>query len=278
MFACVCFAGFAFADDNPTGAFYAKDQVKGFFSVKAEYQQLSGSAINAINHLAFGYGWSKLSISKDTAGTYDTTAILDSRLLHFNQFGKGLLGLGLEFGGQYHQLTTWLDVSFMPTQVSPVPAAYKGSMMDVSWYRYGVDLMVGYQILPETSPINLIPSIGGGINVINLHFADQYAISYPSASDVQMETYSLGRKYYSSFGKDVNAQIEVRLNLGGGVSIGGYGGYKFVWYDEMLAENTSSTRYIINASSEPGGDAWYVGGKVTYTLPSIFETKQKEKF
>ena len=288
---CVCVAGFAFADENSSDEFYAKDQVKAFFSVKAQYEQLSSSAISAINYMAFGSGWGFASIGKDSLGNADTTWYQDSRLRHYNQFGNNIMGLGLEFGGQYHQLITWLDVSFMPNQVSPVPtltgtqaqpyAKYGDSLpslTDVEWNRYGFDLMLGYMLAPPTSPINIIPSLGVGFNLLNVQFASSYTLAYGNAPDANMADYSLGRRFYSDFGKDLVAQLELRFNLGVGISVGAYAGYKWIWYDRFIAETGSTSIYFLDATSEFSGDSWYLGGKVTYTLPSLFETKQKEKF
>lgn len=267
------------AQDNPRGEFYIKEDVKGFLSFKEDYQRFSQQAISGINHSVFKENWGYSTIDFDSAGApVDTFFVSDTnRLYQYSQFGPDILGMGFEIGAQYHQISSWLDIFFMPTQVSPVPSSIANpvGLWDIKWYRYGFDWMFGYMIAPPNSFVNVIPSAGFGFNLLNIHYASSYDLSWKSPPDPLMSLYSLGDRYYSTFGRDVTAQIEVRFNLGIGISLGGYAGTRMTWYDRITLES-GGQEYIMN-HDEMSGNAWFIGGKVTYTMQSISEKREKEK-
>lgn len=260
-------------EDNKYGEFYLKDEVKGFISFHGELRGLTDNAIDDINKTAFQTRFGYTSVDGDG----DTSFVRDTDLLHYNQFGDRILGLGVEVGAQYHQLLTWFDFYFNPTQESKVPSSVNDNYhYPVKWFQYGFDWMWGYMLAPEASPVNLIPSVGFGFSSLNMQFASQYSLSYNNASDKRMESYSMGRRYYSTFGKDVVSQMELRLNLGSGISLGGFGGFRFTWYDHFSIESGDTQNYFLNYD-ELVGHAWFVGGKITYTMSSRAEDKARER-
>lgn len=263
-----------FAQDNPRGEFYLKDEVKGFVSLHGELRGLTDNAIGDINGTAFKgpWGYSVLNADGDTVRSNDK-----ARLYEYKQFGDRIIGLGFEVGAQYHQLSTWIDVYFNPTQESPVPKSLRNDtpeLQTVKWFQYGFDWMWGYMLAPEKSTINLIPSVGFGFSLLNMQFASNYDLYYTGAPDEEMQTYTMGNQYYSTFGKDAVGQVELRLNLGNGLSLGGFGGMRMTWYDRMFVENGEMDYFV---SDELVGHTWYVGGKVTYTMSSRAEDKAREK-
>ncbi len=272
----------ATAQDNPRDEFYIKEQVKGFFSLKVDFQRFSDNAIGDINDAAFREDWGYNVVRYDSTNTpIDTGFFPDQeRLFHYNQFGPNVLGMNVEIGAQYHQMVTWVDGFFMPTQVSPVPDTVNpevpSHLQSIKWFRYGFDWMFGYMLLPEKSFVNVIPSAGAGFSLLNMQFASEYDLSWTTPGDAVMASYPLGRRYYSTFGKNVTTQLEVRFNLGNGISVGAYGGARFTWYDRFSVETSTSQTYILN-HSELSGNAIFFGGKLTYTLPSVFETKEQNK-
>jgi len=202
------------------------------------------------------------------------TSLADSkRLYQYNQFSPNTLGMGLEAGVQYHQLFSWVDASFTPTQVSSVPGALKsdGDLHDVKWFRYGFEWMFGWGVLPENAKLNLIPSVGAGFSLLNMHFASNYQL----VDNDGLGLYTLSNRYYSTFGKSVKAQLELRFALSDRLSVGGIVGAQAIWYDNISLETVGATNYSVNYG-EMSGNSWYVGGKVTWTLPSVTETRLKE--
>lgn len=264
------------AQDNKYGEFYLKDQVKGFISLHGELRGLTDNAVGDINSAGFRGPWYYPTINQDG----DTVLVSDAGRVHqYNQFGNRVLGLGFEIGARYHRLLTWFDIFFSPTQESEVPEGLESGqpyLHSVKWYQYGFDWMWGYMLAPEESQINLIPSVGFGFSVLNMQFPSTYYLPYGDAPpDEEMETYSMGRRYYSTFGKDVTGQIEIRLNLGAGLSLGGFGGMRMTWYDRFYVE--SEEREYFLTYDELVGHAWFLGGKITYTMSSRSEDKERDR-
>lgn len=272
------------AQENKFGEFYIKDEVKGFISIHGELRGLTDNAIGDINGTAFRthFGYTVYDVDEDTGDTLYYKERDSRRLYEYKQFGNRILGLGMEVGARYHRLSTWFDIYFNPAQESEVPDDnYKDDpnrpLHSVKWYQYGFDWMWGYMLAPENSQVNLIPSVGFGYSVLNMQFAGQYHIWYDKVPepDKRMETYTMGRRYYSTFGKDVVGQMEIRLNLGSGLSLGGFGGMRFTWYDKFYVES-GEAQYFFNYD-ELVGHAWFIGGKITYTMSSRSEDKAKDR-
>lgn len=271
------------AQENKFGEFYIKDEVKGFISIHGELRGLTDNAIGDINGTAFrtDFGYMTYDVDEESGDTLYYLQTDSRRLYEYKQFGDRIPSLGMEVGARYHRLSTWFDIYFSPTQESEVPndnykvGAY--ALRSVKWYQYGFDWMWGYMLAPENSQVNLIPSIGFGYSVLNMQFAGRYDLWYQDVPepDNRMESYSMGRRYYSTFGKDVVGQMEIRLNLGSGLSLGGFGGMRFTWYDKFYVES-GELQYFFNYD-ELVGHAWYLGGKITYTMSSRAEDKAKDR-
>ncbi|HSQ43131.1 MAG TPA: hypothetical protein VLM37_12695 [Fibrobacteraceae bacterium] len=269
------------SQDNPRGEFYLKEQVKGFISLKMNYERFSSNAINGVNDLAFNddWGWAyavdsnynEVSMNSDDAE--DTLMSSDaSSLDRYKRFGPNIPGFGVDFGAQYHQFNTWISAFFIPVQESKAPVSDR---RDVQWYRYGFDWMFGWMLAPENSFVNIIPSVGAGISLLKMRFAANYNILYPYAEDDEMVVYTMGNRYYSAFGKSATAQVELRFNLAAGISVGAFAGGRYTWYDHMVFE-TESEEYFA-PYTELSGNSWFIGGKITYTMKSIAEKKKREK-
>lgn len=260
------------SEPNATGDFYEKEKIKAFFSFKGDMRVFHENLIADLNGLLFEVPWGNQT---------DTGYVSDPYLSNYKPFKDKAIGLNAEVGAQYKQFLTWMDIHFMPTQVSEVPssipAAIRPYYNDVKWYRYGFDWMFGYMLLPEKSIVNLIPSVGGGFSLLNVRFARKFDLP-------DVDTIGIYNKYYSSFGRAMNAQLELRFNLVGGVSIGAYAGIRVVRYDALTIEeeikDDEEIRYFVNTSYteyEYTGDELFGGVKLTYTLPSRWETRLRDK-
>lgn len=264
------------AQDNSRGEFYVKDDVKGFMGLSLGYGMHSQSLISGVNNMAFTRGWKFIDVVEDSAGVKDTVYYPDRvDLYQYNQFGLGALHGSVLLGAQYNKFLTWFDASFIPTQVSEVPAAVKATELvpfhhDVQWFRMGFNWMFGYEFLGGASPVTLIPAMGFGFSELAMRFAAPYDLSYQNAADKAMESYNLGDRYYSTSGKTFAADLEVRLRLTKTISLGVAANMEYNWYDHFTIETTKDMNYILNIG-ELGG-AFYGGAlRIVYTLPSTNE-------
>ena len=247
--------------DTPEG-FYDPELVRGFVSIKGDFRQMRSAGVDNLNSMLFDLQWGKPRNASMTAAA--------SELDDYHRFEDSYLGLHAEIGAEYKQFMTWFDIDFMPTQVSEKPASQTSfgyPLYDASWNTYGANWMFGWKLLPESSPINLIPSVGLGVSLLNVHLASLYYLI--DEKDTTKVT-ALRNRTYSTLGYTCNSELEARVHLGQ-LSLGAYGGYKFARYDQFSMEG-----YGVGEDGMEG-DTWFVGGKVTWTMQSAWERKQREK-
>ena len=261
-------SSFADAEDS----FYDKDHIRGFVSIGGDYRGMRAEFQNYVNRTAFIFG--AYADPADSSGG----VVAPSSNPKYNQFGDYYLGLHLNAGAQYKQFLTWVDLNFMPTQVSERPAtsvtagSSKFALFDVRWYAYGLDWMFGWKILGESSFINVIPAVGVGMNLINFHFASEYEIVSMDGS----EQATLRDRYYSTLATTVNAELEVRLEFDP-IAVGIYGGYRYIRYDELTAEGMELRNPYYEYDTDNVGDTFFFGLRVTWTFLSDWQRKQMQK-
>jgi hypothetical protein len=261
-----------------SNGFYDKSQIKPFFSAKGYYGQLSETSIQGINALLFEEEWG--FVTYDSAGTANGFATDATPKNNYGRFAADIFGFQLEIGAQYHQFLTWFNVSWLtPMAIVQKPAA-QGSIgafsfdyFDVTYDQVGFAWMFGYMLLPEDSRFNLIPSTGLGLSVINVNFPGPYQIYYQNGVE-EMQPYTLDKKAYSNMGLSYTAEMEFRMNLAGGLSVGAFGGYRFAWYNEILLRSQNDMYYQVG-SSETTAHNWLAGAKLTFTLASAYEKDMK---
>lgn len=259
----------AFAE--PEEGFYEKHDIRGFISVGADYRGMRSAYANYLNRLLFnknqGFIVDKITEDGDTV----KAAVLDKDISRYEHFNDYYLGLHIEVGAQYHQFLTWFDINFMPTQVSDKPADYSSTtnerLYNVKWFAYGIDWMFGWKLFGENTVINLIPSAGIGLNLLNVHLASDYYF-IESGSD---SSYVQARnRYYSTLSPTFNAQIEFRVSIDP-ISIGAYAGYRVVRFNEIDFEGHSL------GDTDNNGDTWFLGAKITWTFLSENQKKLRDK-
>lgn len=239
--------------------FYDPDQVRGFISLKGDFRQMRSKGLDGINSMLFDMDWG-----------FARNAAAASRLNGYKRFEENYLGMHVDVGAEYKQFLTWFDIDFMPTQVSKRPAsedAVGNRLFDIQWNSYGANWMFGWKLLPADAPVNLIPSVGAGVSLLNVHMGSLYVIQDIKDSTKYEQTRN---RFYSAFGKTVNAELELRLQLGQ-FSLGGYAGYRLARYDAFNVEGFDVGQQELN------GDTWFVGGKLTWTMLSQWQRKQREK-
>lgn len=271
----------SFADTEE--GFYEKDHIRGFISVGADYRGMRSEFQRYVNSTAFV---NKVHIEQvevpNEEGDVDTVLQEFYGNFKYSKFNDYYLGFHVNVGAQYKQFLTWFDINFMPSQVSKRPKAYYTAtsaggassshpLYDVEWFTYGVDWMFGWKLFGEDTFINLIPSAGFGFNLINFHLASDFTLV--NKDDIESRE-KLRDRFYSTMATTVNAELELRIELGR-FALGGYGGYRFVRYNELEAEGFKVNNYINNTDNV--GDTWFLGARATWYFLSDWEKKQANK-
>ena len=254
--------------------FYEKNHIRGFISLGGDYRGMFGEFRNYVNQVAFSNG---VHVVDDG----DSSEVFAGKI-NYSKFDDYYLGLHLNIGAQYKQFLTWFDINFMPTQISERPsstystssesgASIKFPLYDVRWFAYGADWMFGWKLLGESTPINLIPAVGFGFNLINFHFASNFDLENEDGSYT-----ALRDRYYSTIASTFNAELEIRLELGQ-FAIGAYGGYRAVRYNELNVEGERLETALGKYDTDNIGDTWFVGLRLTWIFLSDWQEKQNDK-
>ena len=266
------FSTSAFADAE-TG-FYEKDHIRGFISIGGDYRGMMDAFQKYVNSAAFENDGHELK-ANDSASTTQHY----SGTFTYNQFDDWYIGLHMNIGAQYKQFLTWFNINFMPTQISERPAktltvssasgdTQKMDLFDVKWFTYGVDWMFGWKLFGENTVINLIPSVGFGFNLLNIHFSSLMCVG-DVTNYVQLRD-----RYYSTMDASLTAELELRLELDP-IAIGIYGGYRHIDYSDMEIENILLANGAYDTDNN--GDTWFVGLRVTWIFMSDWQRKQADK-
>ena len=267
------FATSAFADSE--NGFYEKDHIRGFISLGGDFRGMFEGFNDYMNTLAFintGYVLKNPSTGAKEAYTSTSTT-------QYNSFESYYIGLHMNVGAQYKQFLTWFNINFMPTQISERPAksitvssesgdTQKMDLFDVKWFTYGVDWMFGWKLFGENTVINLIPSVGFGFNLLNIHFSSLMCVG-DVTNYVQLRD-----RYYSTMDASLTAELELRLELDP-IAIGIYGGYRHIDYSDIEIENGLLAHGAYDTDNN--GDTWFVGLRVTWTFLSDWQRKQADK-
>ena len=253
--------------------FYDKEHIRGFVSLGGDFRGMLPGFHDYINDVAFAYGSLRYRS--------DSTIYQPTKAPTYSKFNKFYPGLQFNVGAQYKQFMTWINFNFMLTQISERPSssiaavdtsgnAVKFPLYDARWFSYGADWMFGWKILGEDAFFNLIPAVGIGFNMMNIHFTSNYLLtSLDSKEDVIMRD-----RYYSTMSASFNAELEARLQFEQ-FSIGIYGGYRAVRYNDIKVEGTNL--YTTSFDTDNDGDTWFVGLRIGWTFRSPWEKKQLDK-
>ena len=255
--------------------FYEKNHIRGFISIGGDYRGMFDEFRNYVNQVAFSNGY---HVVEDESGSSE----LYAGQINYSKFDDYYLGLHVNIGAQYKQFLTWFDINFMPTQISErLSSTYtavsdsgygmKFPLYDVRWFCYGADWMFGWKLLGEDMPVNLIPAVGFGFNLINFHFASNFDLENEDGSYT-----ALRDRYYSTIASTFNAELEIRLELGQ-FAIGAYGGYRAVRYNELNVEGERLETALGKYDTDNIGDTWFIGLRLTWIFLSDWQEKQNDK-
>jgi len=278
------FATSSFADEEE--GFYEKDHVRGFISIGADYRGMRKEFQRYVNNTALAdYGHLVDTPVPNSSGDgYDTLLVQYYGTPNYKKFNDYYLGMHVNVGAQYKQFMTWFDFNFMWPQVSKRPASYytpvdeegnycpkSYALYDVEWFAYGADWMFGWKLFGENAPINLIPAVGFGFNLINFHFASNFSV----AEKGNIENNDIMRdRFYSTLATTVNSELELRIELGR-LALGAYLGYRFIRYNDLSIEDFG-TDYGPHGTDNVG-DTYFLGVRLTWYFLSQWEKKQADK-
>ena len=254
--------------------FYEKNHIRGFISLGGDYRGMFKEFRNYVNQVAFGNGY---HVVEDG----DSTELYAGKI-NYAKFDDYYLGLHLNIGAQYKQFLTWFDINFMPTQISERPhstytttsesgTSIKFPLYDVRWFCYGADWMFGWKLFGEDMPVNLIPAVGFGFNLINFHFASNFDLENEDGSYSRLRD-----RYYSTIASTFNSELELRLEISQ-FAIGVYGGYRAVRYNELNVEGNNLETAFGKYDTDNVGDTWFVGLRLTWIFLSDWQEKQNNK-
>ena len=257
----------AFAE--PEEGFYEKHAIRGFISIGGDYRGMRSAYVDYLNKTLFKRNFGHIIETQAPGDTAVTkTFERDESVGKYEHFDDYYIGLHVEVGAQYHQFLTWFDINFMPTQVSDKPSDKNSNgfdLYDVKWFSYGIDWMFGWKLFGENTVINLIPSVGIGFNLLNVHLGSNYSFKTDDGDTVKVRN-----RYYSVFSPTFNAQLELRFALDP-FSVGAYGGYRVIRFDEFDVEG-----YKLG-DPDNNGDTWFIGAKLTWTFLSENQRKLRDK-
>jgi hypothetical protein len=135
---------------------------------------------------------------------------------------------------------------------------------------------VGWLIFDSKSAFNIVPMTSFGFTSVNATFPGAFEYYVQGSEDPNLQPLTLRRKHYTSFGKFLQLDLDLRINLNQ-FSISAVGGYKIVRYDQFRLYTPDNEAE--GGVSWYGGkqdskmDSWMAGFKITYTFLS---DKEKE--
>lgn len=275
------FSILAFATNTSAAeeGFYDKEHIRGFISLGGDFRGMFPAFQDYVNTVPFASGALKHKYDTDTSVYYGYAK--------YSKFNKYYPGIHFNIGAQYKQFMTWFDINFAITQISERPkstvTAYavdstgtptgvtsEFPLYDARWFSYGVDWMFGWKTLGEDAFFNLIPAVGIGFNMMNIHFTSNYVVTKESSDDEAI----MRDRYYSTMAATFNVELEARLQFEQ-FSIGLYGGYRAVRYNELNVEGANLDTTIFNTDND--GDTWFIGLRLGWTFLSPWEKKQLDK-
>lgn len=250
---------------------YDKREIKPWFSLggQANFQQTEG-----INAALF-----------EAHSDYDNVV-----LPFYSRFDEwvpplyaGEVGMGVEYG----QLMVGFFTNFTFPATSKRPAAKatipyiigSGSgadtilvdldYQDAQFYLIGLDFAFGWMLAAPDAPVNLIPSIRFGFSILNL----RWPADYPYYSDDgKVDDYKVGKSYYSTAGRSVTPELELRLRLSQHTRLGLYGGYRYTLIDHVIITKLGGEEYFHkNTYNDIDASNFFAGLRFTVVLRSAKE-------
>jgi hypothetical protein len=158
-------------------------------------------------------------------------------------------------------------------------------LWDAQMHMFNIDLNFGWMLFPEKSPFNIVPSIGLGYSILNVKFPGRYSIYYASTFETVSSMASpviIEDAHYTSYGKSITPDLEVRLRLFGGLYVAANAGWKVTRIDrvKLEAEAVEQGEEGINQNYQVGyrdgrADSYYGGVRLIYIFQSERERERR---
>ena len=239
---------------------YDKRDLKPWFSLagQANFQQTDG-----INDAVFGR--MKDIFADPILDVYEG----------FDDMTPPYVAFDLGAGVEYERLLVGFHVGFTLPQVSQKPSGITTPTMidsaqisyrDAKYYFVDLDFTVGWMLASPASVLNVIPSLRAGFSLLSIVYPANYPLS---SSDKKLEDYRLRDRYYTSAGRSIGPELELRLKTSLRTRLSLYGGYRFTAFDQIEIETVDGTNYFPdNSPTDVDADNAYVGLKFTIVLQS----------
>lgn len=243
---------------------YDKRELKPWFSFsgQATFQKADG-----INDAVFGR-------VQETFG--------DTILDYYEGFDSWVppnIGLAFGAGVEYDRLTIGFDVGFSVPTTSEKPSGITNPYVadsaevhyrDASYYFVYIDFTCGWMLAAPGAPLNLIPMVRAGFSLLNVVYPGDYPYQ---SKDGNLTNYRLRSRYYTTAGRSIAPELELRLRTSLHTRLGLYAGYRFTWIDQVFLETDDGTAYFPeNSPTDVDASDAYVGLRFTVVLQS-----EKEK-
>ena len=239
---------------------YDKRDLKPWFSLagQANFQQTDG-----INDAVFGR---LRELKKDPIlDVYEDFDDMTPPYVAFD-FGAGVeydhLLFGFHVGFTLPQVSQKPSGITTPTVIDSVTITYR----DAKYYFVDIDFTVGWMLATPSSVLNVIPTLRGGFSLLNIVYPGNYPFS---SYDGKLVGERLRSNYYTTAGRSIGPELELRLKTSLHTRLSLYGGYRFTWIDQVINDTKDETDYFYDGSStDVDADNAYVGLKFTIVLQS----------
>ncbi|MGL1937296.1 MAG: hypothetical protein OCD01_19875 [Fibrobacterales bacterium] len=260
-------AVFVFSDNG----IYEKREIKPYFSFTTS--PFGSTDLNDLNNAVFT---TYSVVGFDSADQYDTT-YSDFSALDYDTYDEKINWMfpiiTFEAGVQYKRLLTGVLFNYTFTQENKAPYAISKQaekpLYNTKFYTYSMGFNVGWLIFDSKSAFNIVPMTSFGFTSVNATFPGPFEYYNKDSEDPNLQPLTLKQKYYTSFGKFLELDLDLRINLNQ-FSISAVGGYKIVRYDEfrLYSSGTEGESSWYTGKPDSKMDSWMVGIKLTYTLLS----------
>jgi hypothetical protein len=155
------------------------------------------------------------------------------------------------------------------------------TLWDAQMHMFNIDLNFGWMLFPENSPFNIVPSIGLGYSILNVKFPGRYTIFYSGFSEEpnpRVAPITIENSHYTSYGKSITPELEVRLRLFSGLHVAAYSGWKVTRIDKVELESEAieddvNLHYQIG-DRDGRADSYYGGVRLIYIFQSERERER----
>jgi hypothetical protein len=230
-----------------------------------------------MGHVEFGVNYKQVVMGFRFSGMQTQISEKPSNIPNYDKtysYGNGITGIH-----SYSNGVESYEINDAKGKYHPIGG--KAILWDAKMYMFNLDLNFGWMLFPENSPFNIVPSIGLGYSILNITFPGSYFIFYSGGSeesDPRVAPITIENSHYTSFGKSITPELEVRLRLFSGLHVAAYSGWKVTRVDkvelESEGEEDSGRTYYQIGDRDGRADSYYGGVRLIYIFQSERERER----